>query len=353
MSEKVDLSVFSEDENVKKLKADEISPYLKSLYTRLGQLSDILKREEDGFIVPYLSVIRNSIGCLNLKHELQGKDMIDFTLSIDPTDSGFPTVRDFYLLEKDQQGAAEELQRYPDKKEIIEMIRDRVLKGRDPIDPQVILRRYNYFSKIAKTKLLHEYQLGRAVCSGEENRRRLYTVQWNCIERGTNIPVFYRMYLEQDNSDYALEDSSPGLLETLIYQTQYGATDLRTILYTIDRELDGIHPKLGYKYTIGPFFYPGITRNNEDLEKLLGGCESDGVLKFRIEAVASQWIKKVGNMLRRMLGTEIEKEVFGPLDDSDRRMIVPFGIKQKLGNRDETGNPCRIYGVTSEGEIID
>jgi hypothetical protein len=75
-------------------------------------------------------------------------------------------------------------------------------------------------------------------------------------------------------------------------------------------------------------------------------------LKFRKEAVVSTSVKKFGGKLREWLGLQIEKEVYGPLDDSDKRMIVPFRAKQKLGNLDEYGKPCRVYGITEEGEIV-
>ena len=75
-------------------------------------------------------------------------------------------------------------------------------------------------------------------------------------------------------------------------------------------------------------------------------------MKFRIEAVSSEYVKRFGGPLRKLFGMEIEKEVYGPLDEGDRRMIAPFKIKQRLRNKDERGDRCSIYGVTEGGDII-
>ena len=141
------------EENIKTLKSEEISPYLDRLIKSLNCLSVIRTREGDKFVAPYLSIVKDTTECLILKHKLSGLEQVDFSLTIDPSDSGFPTTKDFYLLEKNKEEAASSLKTLPKREGIIEIIRDAVLTSRQPAHGQILLQRYNFFSKLSKTKI--------------------------------------------------------------------------------------------------------------------------------------------------------------------------------------------------------
>jgi hypothetical protein len=191
---KIDLSRYSSgEENLKRLEPDEIRPYLGGLNRRLTELSTILAGEGHDFVSRYIAIVQETVHCLQLKHELEGEDRLDFSLTIDPSDSGFPTVRDFYFLEKDRVKAEPALSALPPREEIIETIRDQVLRGRPPTNGQVLLKRHNYYTKVKETNLLREYYLDNPKYAGQEGRKRFYILEWSCIERGSNVPVFYRM----------------------------------------------------------------------------------------------------------------------------------------------------------------
>jgi len=353
MGKKIDLKRFgTKEENIRKLEPEQVKPYLDGLNKRLTELSKILVREDDEFVCHYIAIVQETMNCLALKHELAGPDQMDFSLTIDPTESGFPTVKDFYLLEKDKENAESALANLPPKDEITDMIRNNVLRSRSPEHGQILLKRHNYYSKLLETNLLKEYHLNEPKFIEEKNRKRSFTLEWCNIERGYNVPIFYRMYLYQDASYYPLDKEPSDKLKTIIYQSHYGMMDLRTLVSIIDKELDEIHPKLIYKYVIGPY-HNSVTWNTEELDKILGSSDEQSILKFRKEAVASTMVRKFGGRIRKWLGKQIEKEIYGPLDDSDKRMIVPFRVKQKLGDKDEYEKPCKVYGVTKEGDIID
>ncbi|MDP1695163.1 MAG: hypothetical protein Q8L34_06515, partial [Candidatus Woesearchaeota archaeon] len=94
------------EENVKRIEQPQTQPYLSRLHERLLQLRTVLQREQkDSCILPYLDIVVNSISCLQAKHTFEGQDQVDFSLTIDPSNSGFPTFKDFYLLEKTQERA--------------------------------------------------------------------------------------------------------------------------------------------------------------------------------------------------------------------------------------------------------
>jgi len=335
------------DKDIMKVPNHKIKHYLDRLNTRLTNLSDILTKEKDEFVAPYLKIVQDTVKCLILKHDLE-KDSPNFSLTIDPTESGFPTFKDFYLLKKDKEIADKALEKLPSKEAIIEKIRDKLLRGSSPVTLQSQLKKFNFYSKLKGTNILEEYYLNELQLVGEEGSKKLYTLEWNCIERGSNVPVFYRMYFSQDSKFQILNEGTTPKLKTIIYESQYGRRDLREIVSVIDYELDEIHPKLINKYIIGPY-YNDITTNSPELNSIFGGMQDQSILKFNVEAVASISVKKLGGWIRQRLGLAIEKEVYGPLDNTNRKMIAPFRIKQKLGKKDEFGKKCKIYGITEEG----
>ena len=349
--EKNEITLTSREENLRNLKPEQVVPYLTALDKRLSNLSEILLKEKEEFVPPYIQIIRDAIECLKLKHELIGHEQIDFPLTIDPTDSGFPTIKDFYLLEKDKEETEIVLSKAPEREEIIESIRNKILKGRSPVGAQMRLRRFDFYSKLKEMKLFNPYHFNEPKFIEERDKKNYYILEWTCLERGINSPVLYRMYLTQDKKFPRLDKEKNYKLESIIYPSHSGRIDLRNLVSNIDRQLDEIHPKLIYKYIIGPY-YNNVTVNSDELMSFLKTTEEQSVLKYSIEAVASLSVRKHGNRLRKLLGLEIEKEVYGPLDISDKRMIVPLKVKQRLGETDEYEMPCKIYGEGEGGDII-
>lgn len=346
------LQFVNEEPNVKKLEPSQIAPYLAALNKRLQQLATILTRERNAFVVPHLSTVRRTIDCLVAKHALEGQDGIDFGLTIDPTNSGFPTTKDFYLLEKNKQEAQKVIEQLRSRKAVIDMVRDAILKERPTQHALVLLRRYDYYSRLQETKLLEEYKVNDPVIAGDEKGRRSYIVEWTCIEGHTNVPTFYRMYLEQDANALPFERCANDLFKTIIYTSKFGIIDPRTLVSEVDENIDELHPKLIEKYVIGPF-HNQVTLNSDALNALLADEEDKSILRFSTETVVSEGVrKKLGQgFWASLFGREIEKEIYGPVD-TKCMMIVPFHLKQRLSDRDERGNPCKIYGVTLGGDIV-
>ncbi|MDP1694831.1 MAG: hypothetical protein Q8L34_04805, partial [Candidatus Woesearchaeota archaeon] len=229
-------------------------------------------------------------------------------------------------------------------------------QGRSPVHQQILLRRHLLYSQLTAVKTLKEFHFNQPKFVGtDEEQRRKYVVEWSCIERGSNVPVVYRLCLVQANRAPPLEETSHDGLETLAYQTQYGSSNLRQLATHMDRELEDIHPKMLQKFVIGPFYHP-LTHNSAALDALIRGEDQNAVLRFNIQSVLSERARKLGKVLgsrklSQWLGFQTELQLFGPLDDYDQRMLVPFHLKQQLVDKDEEGHPCKIYGVMTGGEI--
>ena len=125
--------------NYKTLNAGEIPPYFQRLQKRLSNIQEIFtrdsqKEEESKCVLPFLDIVKGSLECLELKHKVTGEDGIDFLFSINPTNSGFPTIKDFALLGRDKDRAREVLEKeLPSRRKLIGMIRTGILGGR-PIE---------------------------------------------------------------------------------------------------------------------------------------------------------------------------------------------------------------------------
>src|SRR3989338_1181321 len=136
----------------------------------------------------------------------------------------------------------------------------------------------------------------------------------------------YRKSFTQNRSYAPLNQTENARLETIIYDTQLGALDIKTLAHTIDREIAELHPKFIEKHTIGPF-YNSFTNNSDEIQIILPTPDSS-VLKFTRERVLSIDVRQYGNILDRLRGKKTEQEIFGPID-YESRVIVPFRVKQK------------------------
>jgi hypothetical protein len=342
------------DKNLKSLSENETLPYLKSLKGRLDNLSSVLESEDDGFVTYYVNIIRDNIECFELKYQLTGNDKIDFPLTIVPENSGFPTEKDFFLLEKNKEEANEVLKILPERAEIIDKVRRAILRDGSYANAQVLLKRHNFYSKISESQIpesqiLSGYHLNETKFVKKSKGRRLYTLEWTCIERDSKIPILYRMCSTQDERREPLDKARNARLETMIYQTQMLSVNLASFAALIDNEIEEIHPKLLERYKIGPFFN-SFTENGKKMNDLLQKDENPSLLKYTVERVVSERVKEYGNWFEKIRGKKTEREIFGPID-SEEKIITSFRIKQGLSGKDEYDNPCRIYGVTKEGNI--
>ena len=340
-------SFNSDSKRIKTLEGDEASNYLDGINLRLGNLLNLFSMENQVSVLPYIERLIQSNNCLSHKHKLNGFDKLDFSLTIDHNNSGFPTTKDYLLLEINKKNSKEVLDILPNRNAIIEKLRNAIFRSDSPLTYQAQLMKQSFYSALNETDLIQSFEISPEELISEEGKRRKYTISWNCLERGSNLPVFYRLcFLQSENGDFNIKNFPT--LETIFYQLQSGH-DIGLIVKEIDKTIPKIHPKMMEKYRIGPY-YDLNTNNTPELQYLIDEC-GEPILKFSVEKILSEGIKKYGNLWDLMVGNKTEMENFGPVD-KEIRMIVPYRVKQMLKGKDENGNPAVIYGVTKKGEII-
>jgi SH3-like domain-containing protein len=352
------LNILNAQNTLKTLSNEEIPVYLSSLKSRLDNLGRILQEEKRDYAVSFLDMMSQSAECFLYKYHdvLQGDDKIDFPLTIDPRISGLPTVKDFYLLEKNKNDAAAMLEQLPPRAEIIDMIRRAIFRDDSVANGQNVYARSKFYTKLASSTILPSYQILSMKKVNEKNGRDYYSIEWCCIEKGSNFPMLYRVLLTQEDRFPALQPGSNPRLETVLYQSQGGTANLAGFASLIDREIEEVHPKMVERYKIGPFMSK-FTNNCGLFEELLSDpaagtdLEDHSMLKFTVERVVSEKVSQYGNAVDFLLRRKTEREVFGPVD-SETKLITAFRIKQKIGSKDENGFDCRVYGVTAGGEIV-
>ncbi|MDD5192039.1 MAG: hypothetical protein PHH54_01630 [Candidatus Nanoarchaeia archaeon] len=363
------LETTEDPQDCKHLNPEEIKPYLTRLQQRLSNLNTILSRNsqketDNEFAIPFIKQIKDSLDCFALKYLVNGEDQIDFALSINTINCGFPTVANFSYLERDKQRAKDILDNQLSKREkIISKIRANIMEGQPILHEQILLQRHNYFSKVMSTNLLPSLSVNTKdpeYC-GTKDGRRNYFIDWSCIEAGLNVPVFYRMWFTQDAKFNPLHDEKGKkkekhqLLTYFIQESRRGIEDLREFVIHVDKKIDEIHPKQIRKYTVGPY-YDKLTLNNSELENAFDNVNNASALRFTAEMVLSVDVTKMQRTLDYIAhfftNKKIENEVYSDVKLMKYALIVPMRVKQKLKRGcDEHENPCEVYGVTESEEV--
>src|SRR4051812_44916909 len=115
-------------QNTLMLRDEAVVPYCDSLAQRLGWLAATLGEEQkEGRLSiaackaaqEFLRETRATILVMALKHGRQLLDIEPLPLTIDPTESGMPTFKDFWTLREDRERAAEQLRQIPDRAQLL------------------------------------------------------------------------------------------------------------------------------------------------------------------------------------------------------------------------------------------
>ncbi len=340
----------SDDTTLKTLEQQDSLSYISRLYSRLEDLSLIFKNEEDNFIIPYVELLKNSFKGLYLKYQLPEEKKIDFDLIINPFNSGYPTLKDFIALNENKKKAKENLDSIPKKEDILEIIKSGVMHGIAIDEAQDMLRRYNFYNFIDRNELFDYNASPFTSYIKKEGSRRFYTLSWGNLDWLWKVPVYYHMCFQQDSRNDPFELNKVNVLKGLILQTKNSHVDLNILAQQIDSNVEEIHPKVIERFTLGPYF-DGLTKNPEEIHALFNGDAEPSLQKFIRERATSEREKPYGGLWEKMWGKKTVREVFS-VTYSETRMVVPFRIKQKLGNYDEKGNPCKIYGIKNDGGIV-
>lgn len=356
--------------NVKSLQPEEINGYLANVILIITKLKDLFYNSENySFKAPleesfdtkkdfceFLDELIFFFNALKRKFILQHKGINATSLSIDPTESGFPHFTDLWNFKKDHEAAAAQLDSLPPLDDIVKNAMNAIFEGEFPIREQLSYAKYNYFSYIKdKKSIISDYKMNKPVLIGEKDGQNLYKLIFYGFDERYNIFHFYSMLLTQSSQSLKQlrqDDSHQFLAEIRNYYKQ-DLFRLAHHLDTFDRE---IHPKVIMKYTIGPY-YSTTTLNEEHIDRLIK-MEPKNPFLFKFQAsglVSIKTIKEssvVKSFFNSLFGYANSREIFSDKFVYDY-MIVPFKLKQYLRDKDETGKPAKIYGLLEGGDLIE
>ncbi|HNY12125.1 MAG TPA: hypothetical protein PKK26_11095 [Candidatus Wallbacteria bacterium] len=355
--------------NVKSLDPSEIGHYIERMIFVIGRVSELFNNAKKyNFQVPVEKVFDTRsefIGfidslilffmALKYKFLLQNKGVNTTSLSIDPTDSGFPHFTDLWNFKNDVECAAEQLAAMPSREEVLTSAVDSIFRGEFPVREQLLYARRNYFDFIKGENIISDFKVNKPVLMGSGSGESLYKINFYGFDERYNIFNFYSMLLTQaDNTSEPLKSTSGHRLFAAI--KDFYKQDLFKLAHYLD-DLDPlIHPKVLIKYTAGPY-YSKSTLNADNINAVLNIAPGDPfIFKFNISGIMSiKTIKEssvVKKFVNNLFGYANSKEIFSEKFENDY-MVVPFKLKQFLRDRNEAGKPCRIFGVLDGGELVE
>src|SRR5215210_3747667 len=141
------LQAIGVGQNSRMLPDEAVVPYCDALGDRLGWLAAALGEEQKegrlsiaGFKAAqiFLHEIRATVLVMALKHGRQLLDVEPLPLTIDPTASGMPTFKDFWMLRDDRDHAEEQLRLIPAREQLVADAADAIYNGRRPIKQQIL-----------------------------------------------------------------------------------------------------------------------------------------------------------------------------------------------------------------------
>lgn len=339
--------------NALRLPEEVATEYLGRLKERIGYVREVYCREDlDPGVGPqgilgFLDLVCRTLVVLELRQQLYQRNVAGSPLTIDPTGSGFPTFAEYVLLEEERGRAEERLARLPSFGTIVEQARREILAARGPCEQQDQWLLRKYLTLLRSSGCLSQLRIQDPVLYEESERHRHYEIEWYGVEAASNLPVHFLMAFAQDKRQRLTDvprKELPGRLEVEFVRH----SSPRKIAASIG-EMPDFHPKFVRKFTLGSY-HTSQTQNDGPEGELLS-LEADAfMLRFATEVSGSIGTEVRQSFLDRALRRRRESECFGPTL-LDRRMIVPLALKDKLGGKDEHGEPCKVYGVGEDGEL--
>src|SRR6266496_1221835 len=105
----------------------------------------------------FLRETRATILVMALKHGRQLLDVEPLPLTIDPTESGMPTFKDFWTLREDRDHAEEQLQQIPTREQLIAQATDAIYAGQRPIKQQILWLQRAYMERLSATPVVADF----------------------------------------------------------------------------------------------------------------------------------------------------------------------------------------------------
>jgi hypothetical protein len=334
---------------------EAVVPYCDALGDRLSYLGTALgvEQQEGRLSIAacdatrvFLHELSATLTVLALKHGRQLLDVEPLPLTIDPTESGMPTVKDFWQLHEDRDHAQAQLDQIPQREALIEQAIDAIFAARRPIKQQILWLQRAYMERLAATPIVTEFRELPPARLSDKRGDRLYVVTWTGIIRSVNLFECTTLHFVE-RGGWHVTGGTPDL-RGLIDDAAGGRHTLQELIGLLN-EAAWIVPQTIERVTIGPYYHRW-TQNDELVEHAFAAAhdEEPFMLRAIIERAATTRPAKRSTM----------DVLFGraPMETGPavryKVLLVPLAIKQQLGDADEDGQPCAVYGVTKERDLV-
>ncbi|MCB9359646.1 hypothetical protein H6503_06975 [Candidatus Woesearchaeota archaeon] len=127
--------------------------HLNGIINLLRPLSEVFMRQEHDSASRFVDAISSTLDLMAQRYSLDG-ERINFGLTIDPTDNGFPSIGDLMVVAREKEKVDEIIASLPTEEQLVDSVRDHIYRGNNPVNSQNLLRRHRYFSSLKETEIL-------------------------------------------------------------------------------------------------------------------------------------------------------------------------------------------------------
>ena len=334
---------------------EAVVPYCDALGGRLGWLAAALGQEQkEGRLSiaafkasqAFLQETRATILVMALKHGRQLLDVEPLPLTIDPTESGMPTFKDFWTLREDRERAEEQLRQIPAREQLIAQAAEAIYAGQRPIKQQILWLQRAYMERLAATPVVADFRQQEPVRLSQKKSERLYAISWTGVIHSLNLFECVTLHFEEQGAWHVT--GGIGELRDLVDDLAGGRHSLPEMIGLIN-EAPWIVPRTIERVTIGPYHHRW-TENDELIERAFAAANGiePWMLRATIERAATTKMAKRSTVDVLFGRTPMEA---GPAVFY-RVLLAPLAIKQFLGDADEDQQPCAVYGVSNDGDLV-
>lgn len=342
-------------QNARALPDDAVVGYCDALGDRLGSLASALAEEQRAGRLSlgasqaaqaFLQEIRATVLVLALKHGRQLLDVEPVPLTIDPTESGMPTFKDFWMLRDDRDHADEQLKQIPAREQLLADALDAIYAGRRPVKQQILWLQRAYMERLAATPVVADFRQGDPQPLSEQPGDRLFAISWTGVVHSVNLLECVTLHFAEKGGWHVTGGIAE--LRGLVDDLAGGRHSLDEMIGLVN-QAPWIVPRALERVTIGPYHH-SWTENDalvlRAFEAAHGG--EPWMLRATIErAVTTRAAKR--SRMDALLGREPMEA--GPTV-RHRVLLAPLAIKQLLGDADEDGQECVVYGLSKQGDLV-
>ncbi len=215
-------------------------------------------------------------------------------LSIDLTDSGFPSFTEVSKLNALLRNRNDQLARLPSVQSLKQAILSHLLEHHE--DTKELLWQLgerSFYEMIDFDQMMLDFTPGEVTLRSADETYRTYLVSWACYDFNTNRPYLHIMICDQDVASVPLEEKGFNFLQLIeVIKAEGSRVPPLAVLATgIDTMAEDIHPKVIKRTCLGPICTPNYSRDPEELCALIetrGEAPDDFIVLVEDEIVFSK-----------------------------------------------------------------